>query len=126
MTTNKDLTIGLVGVCAAGKSTLRKRLQARSYKVRHIAQEHSFVGDMWRRVANPDVLVFLDASYEVTLKRRNLNWKRADYDEQQRRLAHARENADFYLHTDELSPEEVEERVVAFLDMYHRLCTALP
>jgi thymidylate kinase len=117
MTTNKELTIGLVGVCAAGKSTLRKRLQARGYQVKHIAQEHSFVKDMWRRLANPDVLVFLDVSYEITLQRRNLNWKRADYDEQQRRLKHARENADFYLHTDELNPDEVEERVIAFLNV---------
>jgi deoxyadenosine/deoxycytidine kinase len=121
MTTNKDLTIGLVGVCAAGKSTLRKRLQAHGVQVKHIAQEHSFVKDMWQRLVNPDVLVFLDASYETTLKRRNLNWKQADYDEQQRRLAHARQNADFYLHTDELSPEEVEAKVVAFLELYHRL-----
>jgi guanylate kinase len=115
MTTSKDLTIGLVGVCAAGKSTLRKHLQARGYQVKHIAQEHSFVKDMWRRLTNPDVLVFLDASYETTLQRRNLNWKRADYDEQQRRLNHARENADFYLQTDDLTPNEVEAKVLAFL-----------
>jgi len=117
MTTAKEISIGLVGVCAAGKSTLRKRLQARGYQVKHIAQEHSFVGDMWRRLANPDILVFLDVSYEVTLQRRNLNWKPSDYDEQQRRLNHARQNADFYLHTDELSPDEVEAKVLAFLNM---------
>jgi deoxyadenosine/deoxycytidine kinase len=117
MTINKDLKIGLVGVCASGKSTLRTRLQTRGYQVKHIAQEHSFVKDMWRRLVHPDVLVFLDASYETTLKRRNLNWNQADYDEQQRRLAHARQNADLYLATDELSPQEVEAKVVAFLDL---------
>lgn len=116
MTINKDLKIGLVGVCASGKSTLRARLQARGVQVKHIAQEHSFVQDMWRRLVNPDILVFLDASYETTLKRRRLNWTKADYDEQQRRLSHARQNADLYLLTDELSPQEVDEKVMAFLD----------
>jgi len=29
-------------------------------------QEHSYVKDMWLRLTNPDVLVFLDASYTST------------------------------------------------------------
>lgn len=108
--------IGLVGVCASGKSTLRQGLEARGYRVKHIAQEHSYVKDMWRRVTNPDILVFLDASYPVTLQRRVLNWSEAEWAEQQRRLTHARENADLYIQTDELTPEQVLYHALGFLD----------
>lgn len=108
--------IGLVGVCASGKSTLLKGLEARGYRVRHIAQEHSYVKDMWKRITNPDILIFLDVSYPLTLQRRKLDWSEADWAEQQRRLAHAREHADFYIDTDGLSAEQVLEKVTAFLE----------
>lgn len=87
----------------------------RGYQVKHIAQEHSFVKDMWKRIANPDVLVFLDASYPVTNARRNLGWAESDYQEQHRRLAHARAHADLYIFTDSLSVDEVEQTILAFL-----------
>ena len=115
MTINKSLLLGLVGVCASGKTTLGTRLKARGYQVKHIAQEHSFVKDMWQRISNPDLLVFLDVSYEVAMRRRHLNWTQADYNEQQRRLAHAREHADLYIQTDTLDAAEVEAKVLAFL-----------
>lgn len=108
--------IGLVGVCASGKSTLLKSLEVRGYRVRHIAQEHSYVKDMWKRITNPDILIFLDVSYPLTLKRRKLDWSEADWAEQQRRLAHAREHADFYLDTNHLSAEQVLEKVISFLE----------
>ena len=104
--------IGVVGPCAAGKSTLIEGLTRLGYRTRHIAQEHSYVKDMWQRLTNPDVLVFLDASFATTHRRRKLNWTEADWQEQQRRLQHARENADVYLETDNLSAEEVLMRVV--------------
>lgn len=108
--------IGVVGVCASGKSTLIKGLKARGLNARHIAQEHSYVKDMWRRITNPDLLVFLDASYPKTRERRQMNWAEADWDEQQRRLAHARAHADFYLQTDDLSIEAVLEAVIDFIE----------
>lgn len=111
---NKPL-IGLVGPCGAGKSTLAARLRARGYRVKHIAQEHSFVRDMWKRLVNPDVLIFLDASYAVTNARRKLGWSEADYQEQHRRLAHARQHADLYLFTDAMSVDEVEAQILDFL-----------
>jgi deoxyadenosine/deoxycytidine kinase len=114
--TNRGFLIGVVGVCAAGKSTLVEALRARGYLARHIAQEHSFVRDMWQRITDPDVLVFLDASYEVTLKRRGLDWREQDWAEQQRRLGHAREHADLYIATDLLAPGEVLARVLAFVE----------
>jgi cytidylate kinase len=107
--------IGLVGPCAAGKSTIGARLAQRGYRVKHIAQEHSYVKDMWKRITNPDVLIFLDASYPVTLERRKLDWTQADYAEQHRRLAHARANADLYIFTDALEIEAVEQKIIDFL-----------
>ncbi|GAB4505493.1 MAG: hypothetical protein Fur0043_24890 [Anaerolineales bacterium] len=107
--------IGIVGPCGAGKSTLAQALDALGYRTRHIAQEHSYVKDMWQRLTNPDVLIFLQASYPVSSQRRNLNWTEADYLEQQRRLAHAREHADLFIETDALDPAQVLAQVLAFL-----------
>jgi guanylate kinase len=112
----KDLLIGVVGPCAAGKSTLVEYLNAHGYRARHIAQEHSFVQEMWRKITNPDVLIFLQVSYPVSMKRRKMDWSEKDYAEQQRRLRHAREHADLYLDTDSLRIEEVREKVLKFLE----------
>lgn len=111
----KKHLIGVVGVCASGKSTLIKALETHGYKVRHIAQEHSYVKDMWKRITNPDILIFLDVDYPTTLKRRKFDWTEANYAEQQRRLAHARENAHFYLDTTSLNADEVLAKVLDFL-----------
>lgn len=62
---------------------------------------------MWKQLTDPDVLVYLEASYPQTLIRRNLNWTKAEYDEQVNRLSHARENADLIIKTDDLTIEEV-------------------
>ncbi len=112
---NRSLLVGLVGPCASGKTTLAVRLEMLGWRVKHIAQEHSYVKDMWKRVTNPDVLIFLDASYPVTLQRRRLDWQEADWAEQQRRLGHARQHANFYIDTDTLTIEQVTEKVVEFL-----------
>jgi deoxyadenosine/deoxycytidine kinase len=112
--------IGVVGVCASGKSTLIARLKERGYRVKLIAQEHSYVKDMWKRLTHPDVLIFLDASYPVTLQRRRLDWTEADWAEQQRRLIHAREHMDFYLNTDKLTIEQVLEAVIRFIETLKR------
>lgn len=83
--------------------------------LRHIAQEHSFVQNMWQRISQPDWLVFLDVSYPVSMQRKKLNWTLAEYQEQQRRLQHARQHADLYLMTDDLTPEEVAGKVAEFI-----------
>jgi len=70
---------------------------------------------MWKRITNPDVLIFLDASFLVTRDRRQIDWTEADWAEQQRRLIHAREHADFYINTDDLTVEQVLERVIDFI-----------
>lgn len=108
-----DPLIGVVGVCASGKSTLFKALSAQGYRCRHIAQEHSYVQDMWRRLTNPDILIYLEVSYEKTLERKRLNWTRAEYEVQVQRLHHARENADIRIQTDPLTPSELLATVLA-------------
>lgn len=107
--------IGIVGPCGSGKTTLVKKLSLLGIYARHIAQEHSYVGAMWQMITNPDFLIFLDASYPVTIRRRKLDWTMDEYLEQHRRLAHARQHADLYLFTDLLNPEEVCEIVVNLL-----------
>jgi cytidylate kinase len=118
MTANKSFLIGVVGPCGSGKTTLADALDARGYSTRHIAQEHSYVKDMWKRITNPDVLIFLQASFPVTKQRRGkmIHWSQAAYDEQQRRLEHALEHANLVLDTDNLSIKEVLERVLAFIE----------
>ncbi|HNB52869.1 MAG TPA: hypothetical protein PK530_13050 [Anaerolineales bacterium] len=111
----KSFTIGLVGPCTSGKSLLRTKLEAQGFRVKHIAQEHSFVQDMWKRITNPDILVFLDVTYLTTQTRRKWDFPEADYLEQRRRLNHAREHADIYIQTDSLTPDEVLAQVLAYL-----------
>lgn len=107
--------IGIVGPCSAGKSTLAGALKKRGYPVRHIAQEHSKVPDMWKRLGDPDYLIYLDVSYEVSMQRRRLNMSAAEFDEQVKRLRNAFSEADLYIHTDGLRPEEVLGRVEKYL-----------
>jgi ABC-type phosphonate transport system ATPase subunit len=113
--TNPFLVLGIVGPCGSGKSTLMNGLSAYPFRLRHIAQEHSYVPYMWKHIARPDLLIFLDASYLETIRRRQLDWTLQEYEEQHRRLAHARAHADLYIFTDGLPPEQIVERVLAFL-----------
>ena len=116
MTASKGSLIGIVGPCGAGKSTLTKALDELGYTTRHIAQEHSYVEDMWQRITDPDILIFLHVSYEVSLARRKMDWNESEYDEQVRRLRHAREHADLVIDTDRLKPDELVAHALAFLD----------
>ncbi len=108
-----DPLIGVVGVCASGKSTLIKGLTAQGYRCRHIAQEHSYVQDMWQRLTNPDILIFLKISYEKTLERKKLNWTRIEYETQLKRLQHAFQHADIIIDTESLDPRQLMERVTS-------------
>jgi hypothetical protein len=107
--------IGIVGPCGAGKSTLIEGLEARGFRCRHIAQEHSYVPHMWQRISHPDLLIYLQASFAVCTARRRLNWLEPDYLEQLRRLEHARLHADLVIETDDQSPQQVLEEAAAFL-----------
>ena len=110
--------IGIVGPCAAGKSTLIAGLRLRGYQAKHIAQEHSYVKDMWQRLTNPDILIYLNVSYTVTLERRRLGWTESEYQVEIQRLAHAHQHADLVIDTDPLKPAEVLEKVIKFIKDY--------
>jgi hypothetical protein len=116
MTASDVPLVGVVGVCGSGKSTLIAGLVERGYTCRHIAQEHSYVPRMWKVITNPDFLIYLSASFGVCTARRRLNWNQADYDEQLRRLAHARQHADLSIDTDTHTPAQVLERALDFLE----------
>lgn len=112
---SKNLLIGVVGPCGSGKSTLIGELEKLSYVCRHIAQEHSYVQAMWQIISKPDILIFLHASFPVSTARRKLNWQEKDYNEQSRRLSHAREHAHIIIDTDDLTPEQVLQKALDFL-----------
>jgi len=105
--------IAIVGPCAAGKTTLARGLQSHGLAARQIAQEHSYVPYMWQRLTQPDVLIYLDASYQVCTQRKLLNWTEAEYAEQLHRLAHAREHCDVYIDSTDLSSDEVLRQALA-------------
>jgi hypothetical protein len=113
------IIIGVVGPCSAGKSTLIAGLRQYGYNPRHIAQEHSYVPYMWQRLTNPDILIYLDVSYPVTMERRKINWTIEEYLEQVNRLQHARRHANYYLNTDQCSIQEVLQRILAYLQTVH-------
>ena len=70
---------------------------------------------MWQVIARPDVLIYLATSFPVSTSRRKLNWQEKDFNEQLRRLAHAREHADLIIDTDALTPEQVLQMALDFL-----------
>jgi shikimate kinase len=109
--------ISLVGPCGAGKSTLSKALRTLGYTVRQPAQEHSYVPHMWQRLTQPDLLIYLDLSFESLVTRRpNTHGGPERLAEQHSRLAHAHAHCNLYLDTSHLTPAEVLEQVLALLN----------
>ncbi len=111
-----DLVVAVVGPSASGKSTLVSCLKEAGYAARHVAQEHSYVKDMWQRIHPPDVLIYLDVSFEVSRQRRPLiAWGPDRRAVEVERLSHARQHCDLYIDTSDLTPGEVLARVLVFL-----------
>ena len=109
--------IAIVGPCTSGKSTLVQELRARGHNAREVLQEHSYVPTMWQRITQPDLLIYLDVSWEVARQRRPTNTGADWWDELAQRLRHARQHADLYISTDELTPQQVLGKTVTFLSM---------
>ena len=109
------IRISVVGPCAAGKSTLTHKLRSLGYEVRMPAQEHSGVADMWQQLTSPDVLVYLDAELGTISRRRRIHWGQDRLEGLKCRLRHAREHANLYISTDKLTPDQVLQRVQAYL-----------
>lgn len=108
--------IAVIGPCASGKSLLAKALRAQGYRVREVLQEHSYVPTMWERLTQPDLLIYLDVSGEVALQRRSAHLGAGWWDKQAQRLRHARQHADLYIDTDDLTPDEVLDEALSFLE----------
>jgi dephospho-CoA kinase len=111
----QKLIVGVVGACGSGKTSLCKNVHGDAFELRHIAQEHSYVKDMWKRITNPKFLIYLDVTYENTIKRKRLNWTRAEFDEQLQRLEHARQNADLVIDTNGMTEAQVAQKVLEFI-----------
>ena len=107
--------VGVVGPSGAGKSTLIAGLTEAGFRCTHIAQEHSYVPYMWRRIAKPTYLIYLAASFATCTRRRNMRWEPSDYAEELRRLVHAREHANLEIDTDNKTPAEILHQALAFL-----------
>jgi hypothetical protein len=72
---------------------------------------------MWQRITRPDILIYLDVDYETIIARRpGFDFRPDDLDRQNGRLAHARQNCDLYLDTTNLTPTEVQQKTLAFLE----------
>jgi len=108
---NSHPVIAIIGVCASGKSTIIQRLSQEGIICRHVAQEHSYVKDMWQRLTHPDYLICLEVSYPSTLIRKKLNWTLQEYVEQLHRTQHAREHADLTIDTDQHNVDEIVELI---------------
>jgi nicotinamide riboside kinase len=115
LTTDHSLRVAVVGPCASGKSTLVAALREAGYDARQPAQEHSYVKDMWERLVDPDVLIYLDISYEALLARRPYFGEREYLEREKARLAHAREHADLVVDTSGMTTQAVRDCVLAAL-----------
>lgn len=71
--------------------------------------------DMWQRMVNPWVLIYLDVSYQESMRRRPLDMSKAEFEEQVQRLSNALEHADYYIYTDGFTPQQVLNAVENFL-----------
>jgi nicotinamide riboside kinase len=111
----KRPVVAVVGPSTAGKSTLVDALCERGFTAHHVAQEHSYVPNMWQHIVGPDVLVYLDVSYEVACRRRPATWGPERLEVEGKRLRHARAHCDLYVDTDPLTPEAILEQVLSFL-----------
>ncbi len=111
------MLIGIVGPCSSGKSTLAKALRSLDYRVKEIMQEHCSAPDMWLRLSNPDVLIYLDVDQDVAAQREGLSQPSSWWqDEREFRLAHARAHCHIYVDTTLLTPLEVFDKVHAALN----------
>lgn len=110
--------VAVVGVCAAGKTTLVSGLRALGIEAYSVPQEHSVVRRLWQRV-QPDLLVMLDARWETTKRRRpEITYGPDRLEEQRHRLRYARAECDLYLPTDDLTIDQVRQRVLELVERW--------
>lgn len=119
--------VSVVGVSAAGKSTLVAALRAAGYDARSISQEHANVPDLWRRFDVPRALIYLDVSLDAQRARRDdVAWSEAARMEEIHRLTHARQHADLVINTSALAPASVLGMVLSWLRAQKVRCASTP
>ena len=117
MTAPRLPVIKVVGVSAAGKSTLVAALRRAGYDARPVSQEHANVPDLWNRFDLPTLLIYLDVSLEQQLIRRtDVSWTEDARVQELARLAHAREHANLHINTSSLEADRVLAIVLAWLE----------
>ncbi len=108
--------IKVVGVSAAGKSTLVAGLRAAGFDARPVSQEHSNVPTLWRRFDAHKVLIYLDVTLEAQRERRaDVSWDAAARATEVARLADARAHADLAINTTSIAAATVLALALAFL-----------
>ena len=108
------MRVAVTGVCASGKTTLVHNLRHENVDAYNVAQEHSLVKTLWNK-KNPDLLVMLDATLPIIKLRRSVPWGEERLVAQHERLKNAKENANIFIQTDQLSKEEVTGQVLDYI-----------
>ena len=108
--------IKVVGISAAGKSTLIRGLRNLGYDAHPISQEHSGMPDLWRQYGEPTVLIFLEIDLAGQQARRpDVAWTAKALHEEQLRLKHARDHAQLRISTSQMEPAQVLKLALTFL-----------
>ena len=107
----------LVGVCAAGKSTIAQLLRPYGIVAHSIAQEHSQSPSLFLHHGLRPVVV-LSANFSTIRRRRRLQWTFRHYQDQWQRLILARSQAHLIIRTDPLTPWAVAREVVTWFDTW--------
>lgn len=107
----------VVGPCASGKTTLVARLKRLGVDARVSGQEHSAIGNLWRRL-DPDVLIALDIDLETLRLRRTPDWPRSIYEVQRERLRDAFGVADAVIDTSSVTEDDVVRQVLELLKRF--------
>lgn len=119
--------IKVVGVSAAGKSTLARRLRAQGYDARPVSQEHSGAPTLWKQFGAPRALIYLDVSLAAQQARRtDVAWSAEHRGIEIERLADARAHADLVIDTSTQSSAEVLAIALAFLESKRMRRSASP
>ena len=108
------MRVAVTGVCASGKTTLVHNLRHENVDAYNVAQEHSLVKTLWNK-KNPDLLVMLDATLLIIKGRRSVPWGEERLIAQHERLENAKEHANLFIQTDQLSKAEVTGQVLDYI-----------
>ncbi|MCX7780437.1 MAG: hypothetical protein N2491_05895 [Negativicutes bacterium] len=109
------MRVVVVGPCASGKTTLVGGLRQAGIEAYNVAQEHSGIKRLWQK-KQPDILIMLDVSLPTVRQRRAVPWGEERLILQRERLSDARDHADLYIHTDNLTKEEVLNAALNFIE----------